>query len=232
LRLEQGPPEGVEVPDVTPAQRAFRELRSKLIADGWFARNYAIEGAHLAAWAGCVAAGIACARAASPLLNALAFLPLGLSFTAAGWLAHDYIHGRGGFCTAMRHFGGWGAGFGATMWSEKHNRHHALTNEVGQDEDLSGGPVLFLWAPDPARDKPWRWAQPAYFALAFSLLHIVWRLDSAVVALKRRKLEEAVPIAAHYAFFLMLVPFKTFALAVLFGGFVMVCPYSLCLLFN
>ena len=60
----------------------------------------------------------------------------------------------------------------------------------------------------------------------------MWRLDSAVVALKRRKLEEAVPIAAHYAFFLMLVPFKTFALAVLFGGFVMVCPYSLCLLFN
>ena len=108
------------------------------------------------------------------------------------------------------------------MWSEKHNRHHALTNEVGQDEDLSGGPVLFLWAPDPARDKPWRWAQPAYFALAFSLLHVVWRVDSAVVALKRRKWDEALPIAAHYAFFLTLVPFKTFAAAVLLGGFIMV----------
>ena len=36
------------MPDVTPAQRAFRKLRAQLIADGWFARNYVIEAAHLA----------------------------------------------------------------------------------------------------------------------------------------------------------------------------------------
>jgi fatty acid desaturase len=210
------------VPDVTPAQRAFRLLRARLISEGWFARSPLIEAAHLAAWATCVAVGVACARSATAAVASLAWLPLGLSFTAAGWLAHDYIHGRGAFCTAMRNFGGWGAGFGATMWSDKHNRHHALTNEVGQDEDLSGGPVLFLWAPDPSRDKPWRWAQPAYFALAFSLLHVVWRVDSAVVAMKRRRWEEIGPLIGHYAFFLAAVPLKTFALAVLFGGFVMV----------
>ena len=74
------------MPDVTPAQRAFRKLRAQLIADGWFARNYVIEAAHLVAWAACVAAGVAAAHAASATLNALAFIPLGLSFTAAGAL--------------------------------------------------------------------------------------------------------------------------------------------------
>jgi hypothetical protein len=82
--LSQAPPAGVEVPDVTPAQRAFRLLRAKLIADGWFARNYVIEAAHLVAWAACVAAGVACAHAANATVAALAWLPLGLSFTAAG----------------------------------------------------------------------------------------------------------------------------------------------------
>jgi fatty acid desaturase len=210
------------VPDVTDAQRAFRKLRSELIQQGWFQRNFWLEAAHLAAWAACVALGVAAANSSLAVARALAFVPLGLSFTAAGWLAHDYIHGRGAFCTAMRHFGGWGAGFGATMWSDKHNRHHALTNEVGQDEDLSGGPVLFLWAPDPVRDKAWRHLQGVYYLAAFSLLHWVWRIDSLVVSIKRGPLwPELLPILAHYAIYLSLVPASTFIAAVFLGGFVM-----------
>lgn len=34
-------------------------------------------------------------------------------------------------------------------------RHHALTNEVGYDEDVALEPALFLWAPDPKNDVPW-----------------------------------------------------------------------------
>lgn len=103
-------------------------------------------------------------------------------------LLSPHPHALASRCIARRpsNFGGWAAGFGATMWSEKHNRHHALTNEVGQDEDLSGGPVLFLWAPDPARDTAWRRAQGAYFQAAFALLHLVWRWDSFLIALRGR----------------------------------------------
>jgi|APGre2960657444_1045066.scaffolds.fasta_scaffold00715_8 fatty acid desaturase len=221
-KLAQPPAVAATVPDVTSAQRAFRELRAKLLAEGWFERDVKAEAAHLAAWAACVALGVWAARqTALPLLQSLAFLPLGLSFTAAGWLAHDYIHGRGRFCTAMRHFGGYAAGFGATMWSDKHNRHHALTNEVGQDEDLSGGPVLFLWAPDPSRDQTWRPKQGAYFLAAFSLLHWVWRVDSLLVSIKRKLFPELLPIMIHYAFFLSLVPLSTFVASVFLGGFVM-----------
>ena len=43
-----------------------------------------------------------------------------------------------------------------TWWSDKHNKHHARTNEVGIDEDIATDPALFLWAPDPKNDAPWR----------------------------------------------------------------------------
>ena len=219
---QEPPPAAATLPPPTAAQRDFRLLRARLLADGWFERDYWAEAAHLVAWASCVLLGVASARG---LLGALAasfaWVPLGLSFVAAGWLSHDYVHGRGGFCSFMRPFSGWAVGFGATMWSDKHNRHHALTNEVGQDEDLSGGPILFLWAPDPARDKRWRALQPLYYLLAFSLLHVVWRVDSAVVAVKRRLWKEIIPLVGHYALFLALVPLPTFVAAVLLGGFVM-----------
>ena len=49
-----------------------------------------------------------------------------------------------------------------TWWSDKHNTHHARTNEVGIDEDIATDPALFLWAPDPKNDVPWRKYQGMY----------------------------------------------------------------------
>ena len=40
-------------------------------------------------------------------------------------------------------------------WSNKHNMHHALTNEVGYDEDIALDPFIFLWKPDPKNDLNW-----------------------------------------------------------------------------
>ena len=95
------------------------------------------------------------------------------------------------------------------------------TAQLGNDEDLSGGPVLWLWAPDPSADRPWRRFQHWYQPAAFSLLHVVWRFDSAVVVAKRRLWGQAAALVAHYAFFLALVPASTLLAAVLFGGCVM-----------
>lgn len=143
-------------------QRAFRELRSQLEADGWFDRSVAHEvcacfhtlpccdGAsvhacivngvehraavqslghasmrtmrvtihlnlvaqalQLATWAACLGAGLAMAHSGSSWLQALACLPLGMSLVDCCWLAHDYIHGRGQWCSTMRNFGGWAGG--------------------------------------------------------------------------------------------------------------------------
>ena len=65
--------------------------------------------------------------------------------------------------------------------------HHALTNFIGHDEDLSGGPLLYLWPPSPARDKPWRPAQALYVGVLFSLLHVIWRVRPAPLLWHRRR---------------------------------------------
>lgn len=33
----------------------------------------------------------------------------------------------------------------------KHNMHHALTNEIGYDEDVALEPFIYLWQPDPKK---------------------------------------------------------------------------------
>jgi hypothetical protein len=58
---------------------------------------------------------------------------LGIANTIAGWLSHDYTHGRSKFHMFMRPFGEFCGGMSTTWWSDKHNTHHARTNEVGHD---------------------------------------------------------------------------------------------------
>ena len=53
---------------------------------------------------------------------------------------------------------------------------------MGVDTDLPGGPVLFIWPPSPANDKPWRKFQHFYLPFAYSLLFVLWRVDSVKVA--------------------------------------------------
>ena len=60
----------------------------------------------------------------------LAATVLGISNTIAGWLSHDYVHGRGKWADLMRPFGHICGGMSPTWWSDKHNVHHARTNEV------------------------------------------------------------------------------------------------------
>jgi len=107
------------------------------------------------------------------------------------------------------------------MWSDKHNTHHAATNVMGLDEDLSGGPLLWLWAPDPSRDKLWRRWQNIYCGALFSLLHVVWRVDSAVVAYRRGIRDELLALVVHYAVFGAVFGLGTNIAATLFAGLLM-----------
>lgn len=73
------------------------------------------QALQLGTWVACLGIGMAMVHSGNPLLQALACLPLGMSLTDCCWLAHDYIHGRGRWCQAMRNFGGWGGGAWATV---------------------------------------------------------------------------------------------------------------------
>lgn len=76
------------------------------------------------------------------------------------------------FANTLRPFAAIAAGLGPTWWSDKHNKHHALTNEMGVDEDIATDPFLFTWAPDPKYDSPLRKIQRK---ILFSLYTVRFR---------------------------------------------------------
>lgn len=210
-------PEGV--PPMSQTTMNFRKWRADLVKDGWFEREWKHEAFNLGSWACWLTAGIMLAQFQVLHMQFLAATVLGIANTIAGWLSHDYVHGRGKWADFMRPFGQICGGMSTTWWSDKHNVHHARTNEVGIDEDIATDPALFLWAPDPKNDAPWRKYQGMYLPAPMSLLFMIWRTDSIRVALERKDMKEILGLAAHYAFMFYFVSPLTFLGAMLISGF-------------
>lgn len=213
--------EAQSMPD-SNIQIAFRELRDQLEKEGWWERDLVHEGKLVGIWSSVVLAAAATAHSL-PIVSSIL---LAISFTAAGWLGHDYIHGVDKFSERLRNFAGFAAGLHPTWWSDKHNKHHALTNEQGVDEDIATDPFLFQWAPDPADDSPIRKIQHWIFYIPFSFLFALWRFDSFKVAVdaveqKRKGAKgELYSLVAHYAVLLTLFPFQVWIPAVFASGLV------------
>jgi len=207
------------VPD-SSTQISFRKLQKKLEDEGWWERDLVHEGKLIGIWASLVI-GAGLTAHAAPFLSI--FLT-SLSMTNAGWLGHDYIHGVDKFSDKMRLFAAAAAGLGPTWWSDKHNKHHALTNEMGVDEDIATDPFLFTWAPDPKYDSPLRKIQHLIFYIPFSFLFALWRFDTikvivdAVEAKRPKAKDELFALMAHYFVLLTILPLNVWAPAVLLSG--------------
>lgn len=184
----------VNVPPDSKAQIAFRKLREELERDGWWNRDLKHEYTILGIWGGLVASAAVVSKAFA--MPALGTVLLSLSMTAAGWLGHDYIHGVDPFADRLRNFAALAAGLYPLWWSDKHNKHHAMTNEQGVDEDIATDPFLFQWAPSPENDHPLRKIQHLIFYVPFSFLFALWRFDSIkdAIADVRRKRKGALPV--------------------------------------
>lgn len=208
------------LPAYSQTEINFRKLRDQLEADGWWERDYAREATLLAIWASLVVGAAATAESAPPLS---AFL-LALSMTNAGWLGHDYVHGVDKFTDFMRPFVAVAAGLGMTWWSDKHNKHHALTNEMGVDEDIATDPFLYTWAPDPANDSPLRKVQHIFFWIPFSALFALWRYDTLKVAVEAVESKrpgaksELWYLLGHYFVLLTFFPLAVWVPAVFLSG--------------
>ena len=191
------------LPPTSDLTIAFRKLRADLVREGWFKRVMWRELLNMAPIVALFGVGTAVART-MPLL---ATICLGVGSTSAGWVGHDMIHGRGKFCTAMRGFAGFFNGHSPTWWSQKHNLHHAVTNVVGQDEDIMSDPFFYLWAPDPARDSKWRRLQHLYVLPVYSILFALWRFNSlkTVHTLKLHKTEGPL-ILLNYLWMALFLP--------------------------
>ena len=110
-------------PADTSTQIAFRQLRTELEAEGWWERDFVHEFKLLGIWTALVVAAGLTAHTVPPVSTLL----LALAMTNAGWLGHDYIHGVDDFCNKLRLFCPAAAGLAPTWWSDKHNKHHALS---------------------------------------------------------------------------------------------------------
>lgn len=213
--------EATTEPD-SSTQIAFRKLRSELEADGWWEREMSHEFTQIGLW-GAFVVGAALTAGAAPILSTSL---LAISMSAAGWLGHDYIHGVDSFADKMRNFACFAAGLSPTWWSDKHNKHHALTNEQGADEDIATDPFLYAWAPDPSQDSPLRKVQHLIFWIPFSAMFALWRVDSMTVTIsaveqKRPKAKsELYALLAHYLVLFNIFPVSVWLPAVFVSGLI------------
>uniref|UniRef100_A0A7S1YLP1 Cytochrome b5 heme-binding domain-containing protein n=1 Tax=Grammatophora oceanica TaxID=210454 RepID=A0A7S1YLP1_9STRA len=204
----------------TSIQVAFRKLRQELEDEGWWERDILHESKLIGIWISLVVGAAATAHTAPPLA---AFL-LSLAFTNGGWLGHDYVHGVDEFADKFRPFGAVCVGLAATWWSDKHNKHHALTNEMGVDEDISTDPFLYQWPPAPENDSPLRKIQHLIFYIPFSMLFAVWRVDTltvAVDAIEKKRPDaknELYQLLGHYFVLFTVFPPNVWVPAIFLSG--------------
>uniref|UniRef100_A0A7S3QJG0 Fatty acid desaturase domain-containing protein n=1 Tax=Chaetoceros debilis TaxID=122233 RepID=A0A7S3QJG0_9STRA len=204
----------------TDVQMNFRKLRTDLEGKGWFEREYLHEF-KLITIVSSLFVGAASVADSVPLLSTAL---LSLAFTNAGWIGHDYMHGVDEFSNKMKMFSSVCGGLGKSWWNDKHNNHHAHTNEMGIDGDMAEGPLLFSYAPDPANDSPMRKIQHFTMPFTFSLLFLLWRFRSlqavvpAVEEKRPRAKEDLYALMVHYFLLLTFIPVNVWVPAMFMSG--------------
>lgn len=195
--------------------RDFEDFRRKLKADGWFDRpwlnemiRYVIPTFSLLIFGWLLSAS-------HPVI---ATLMLGLGMQQAGWLGHDWSHGRDPIPMALgKIVSGISNGFSHGWWSNKHNTHHVFPNRLGIDSDVHNEPVLHLWKPSKGQDHWWRVYQPLFYMGAYAFLYVSWKMQSIQYALSKADWKERIPILIHYSLLLM-VPWYVAVGSILVGG--------------
>mmetsp|Transcript_10084 Transcript_10084/g.14233 ORF Transcript_10084/g.14233 Transcript_10084/m.14233 type:complete len:371 (+) Transcript_10084:90-1202(+) len=136
-------------------EKAYRELRSKLIVSGMFKSNkmyYAYKClSNLMIWAfGCLCV----LKSDSFSVHMFGAFLLALFWQQCGWLSHDFLHHQVFKNRTYGDYAGvfWGnvcQGFSVGWWKNKHNTHHAVPNlhescpdAHDGDPDIDTMPVL------------------------------------------------------------------------------------------
>jgi len=183
-------------PPPTKAALAFRAFRAQLAAEGWFERSPFWEVFYaLSAYVMAAAGTYACFAG----YKLVAIILLGFAMQQAGWIGHDYTHGRGAGCK----FVGYGISgllnaFSRDWWSNKHNTHHVFTNYIGVDADIQNDPVFHLFFPEKDQDVFFRKMQHWYFVPVASMLYFSWRSQSLQCAWAKRNYLELALFAVNY----------------------------------
>ena len=196
---------------------SYQELRRQLEEQGYFERSAWRE-----AWAlvqvvpfYVVGTGVAYSH------PVLATVLLGVGMQQAGWLAHDYIHGRGEWCDSMRWFGAVFNGHSDRWWTQKHSLHHAFTNEEHFDHDIMMEPFFYVRPPEESgrSDSPFRKFQHIYGYPLLSIIFWLWRYLSLKTVIQAKDKKEAALMAINYIWLLTCMPPSVAIGSVFLGGF-------------
>merc|ERR1711871_997619 len=194
---------------------AYREMQEKLHREGYYNRTLFNEFTTAFPVFFLYALGFYIAKT----YPVVASLVIGLATQQGGWLAHDYVHGRGRYCEIMGRFvGGWICGFSRSWWSDKHNTHHCFTNCVDIDGDINNHPVLFNYPPTQEGDQWNRAYQYLYWPLVYPLLYASWRINSIKFLWGRGDYKELVFELLPGYFLLAMLPLPVAVGSVLAGG--------------
>jgi len=189
----------------------FEAMRKKFVDLGFYKPDYADETFKLFIT---LAPGILGTRLLHGGMPCLGAFLIAFSFYLCGWTAHDYLHhgvlksSQTQLVTVNNVIGfllGMWQGFTPAWWRARHNTHHLVTNERGNDPDIKTAPALTFVRNSPAMAKTLnfvqRWQQYYYVPL-MALLDVYWRLESLQYLASRSIKEtwnEWLMMGIHYA---------------------------------
>uniref|UniRef100_A0A6T0HL40 Uncharacterized protein n=1 Tax=Emiliania huxleyi TaxID=2903 RepID=A0A6T0HL40_EMIHU len=151
-----------------------------------------------------VAAIVACI-ACAPHAPVLSGIGLGSCWAQCGFLQHMGGHREWGvrYSFLLQHFfEGLLKGGSASWWRNRHNKHHAKTNVLGEDGDLRTTP-FFAWDPTLAKKVPdWSLKTQAFtFLPALGAYVFVFAFTIRKYAVVKKLWHELALMIAHYAMF-------------------------------
>jgi len=207
-------PSNPQIENDTPVSKAFGVWRNRLNREGWFDRNWTMDALYIGIIVVLSIVGTYIAVDHPIIASVL----IGLAMQQAGWLGHDYVHGRGTTSYYLgRAIGSLFNGFSSSWWSQKHNTHHVHTNQVGVDDDIANDPILHLYLPDAEKDVWYRPYQYIYYHLVYAFLFVSWRIQSIQYAYGTGNYKELFWISFNYIW-LATLPLPVAIGSIIVGG--------------
>ena len=196
------PPASTELLKAQPASHVAASTR---LFDEWRAKGmYKPNPLQATTYALLVVAAIVGSWALAPHVPVLAGLLVGTCWAHCGFLQHMGGHRELGAVSFIwqNFFEGLLKGGSASWWRNRHNKHHAKTNVVGEDGDLRTTP-FFAWDAANARKcKGWSLrTQALTFIPALGAYVFLFALTVRKFVVVKKLWVEAALIVAHYAMF-------------------------------
>lgn len=214
LKKMPSTPADASSPKRHPASVNFQKLRHQLAKDGFYERDLWEDfKLYLGPCFFFLILGY-CLAWSYPLL---ACLSMGLGMQQAGWLGHDYTHGRETSSVIYRNILCVVNGFSEQWWSQKHNTHHTFPNRKHTDSDVHNEPAIHLWVPSASEDAWYRKYQHLYYPIAYGALYFSWRVQSIQFVIGSGNWRERILIALGYLL-LSTLPMPVVFGSILVGG--------------